>query len=159
MGTFKSNYQNAILILSCICFHIVLISAPDELHIEQPNAIYFDLPELMDKVLEEVYLWVYINPTNRRNVTQIFLYSLVHNTKDSEFPVKEFLRKKKRSSRGWQRFNVINQVEKWFEDPSCNKGLVVEAFEYRGRNVIVMPSSSDNDGYVSFIIYYLILCT
>jgi hypothetical protein len=38
-------------------------------------------------------------------------------------------------------------VEKWLEDPSSNKGLVVEAFEYRGRNVIVMPSPSDNDGY------------
>jgi hypothetical protein len=53
------------------------------------------------------------NRQHNGNVTQIYLYSLVHNTKDSEFPVKEFLRKKKRSSRGWQRFNVINQVEKW----------------------------------------------
>lgn len=119
---------------------------PESLNIEQPNAIYFEPPRATDKVIERALLWVYINPTAQQNVTQIVLYSLVHNTKHSEFPVKQFLSRKKRSTRGWQHFNILNEVEKWIENPSSNKGLVVEAFDGSGRNVVVLPSSGD-DGY------------
>lgn len=117
---------------------------PTELNIEQPNSIYFTLPDLVDKVLEKAFLWVYIDPS--QNVTQIYIYSLVKSSKNNDFIEKQFLSRKKRSSRGWQHFNILNEVEKWIEDPSRNKGLVVEALDDNGRNSIILPSAND-DGY------------
>lgn len=102
----------------------------------------------MDKVLEKAFLWVYIDPS--QNVTQIYIYSLVKSSKNNDFIEKQFLSRKKRSSRGWQHFNILNEVEKWIEDPSRNKGLVVEALDDNGRNSIILPSAND-DGYVSII--------
>ena len=133
-----------------------LFSAPHELHIEQPNAIYFDLPDLVDKVLEKALLWVYVNPSSEMNVTQVYVYSLVHRSKNGDFVEKQFIARKKRTSRGWQHFNIFNIVEKWIEEPSGNKGLVVEAFDENGMNVIVLPSQND-DGYVrvNCITYFL----
>lgn len=119
---------------------------PAELEVQHQNAIYFDIPDQTDKSLHKATLWVYVQPSANQNVTEIYVYMLVKRSKSSNTLEKQFLYRKKRTSRGWQHFNILNEVEKWVEDPNNNKGLVVEAEDEMGRNVIIMPSTND-DGY------------
>lgn len=146
---FSIFFVTTVIIGDTNLFVQYIFTAPEELGIQQPNAIYFDMPDQTDRSLQKATLWVYVTPSDQQHVTEIYLYTLVKRSKSSDTLIKQFLYRKKRTSRGWQQFNLLNEVEKWTEDPSYNRGLVVEAVDEQGRNVVVMPSSDDN-GYVSF---------
>lgn len=127
---------------------------PTSLGIEAPNAIYFDISHMEDRLVYQAHLWVYIEQRRQydlpQNVTEMFLYKLVSPGKRLGPPVKRFIKKRKKSiadTSGWHQFDITELVHSWVTDPSSNLGVVVEAFDVNNENLIVLPNGSSRSGY------------
>lgn len=72
---------------------------------------------------------------------------------------KQIIYKKKHHMKaaGWHHYNVMSEVERWKNRDDRNLGLVVEALDSEGRNMISLPDEAGrNDGYVSVWFNYRI---
>ena len=134
-------------------------TAPTSLGIQGPNAVYFNIPNMENRHVYQAHVWVYI--AQRRvyhlphNVSEMFLYKLVHPGKRSGSPVKMFMKKRKKSipeTSGWHKFDITDLANSWVSNPSSNLGIVLEAFDANNENLFVLSSGSTNSsGYVSLV--------
>ena len=83
----------------------------------------------------EVYLYV-IHPKAK-----------VHNVKKGPM---EYM---KTSTYGWQQFKFSKVVHHWINNPHSNRGVVVQALDDAGNNMVVYPSENADDNYVSSALY------
>lgn len=142
-----------------VCVYIILFTAPTSLGIQGPNAVYFNIPNMENRHVYQAHVWVYI--AQRRvynlphNVSEMFLYKLVHPGKRSGSPVKMFMKKRKKSipeTSGWHKFDITDLANSWVSNPSSNLGIVLEAFDANNENLFVLSSGSTNSsGYVSLV--------
>lgn len=117
---------------------------PDNLFIEDPNASFFSIPNMVGKTPYKAYLWIYIKPSDAisPNITEINLYALHPPEVQGDPPIRRRLQSKRRhfdNLVGWHHFNVISEVQRWSANPRNNHGVVIEALDLNGNNLVVLP--------------------
>ncbi|XP_069111530.1 growth/differentiation factor 8-like [Argopecten irradians] len=126
---------------------------PAEMDQQFPNTIYFDMQDSPEKETNKALLWVYISPDDiiDRNMTEIYVYTIDPPGKFSKVPTKREIGRRKRhymKASGWHHFDILDEVQKWTYRTHLNLGLVVEALDETGHNLVVLPPTfGDDDGY------------
>ncbi|KAL5006607.1 hypothetical protein ScPMuIL_015413 [Solemya velum] len=127
---------------------------PPELAQNISNVCYFDLPNYApDRRVQKALLWVYIRPVKhiQNTITEIFIYKIASPGKHGTKTFKSLVRHRKvhaHKTSGWHNFDVENIVHSWIRHPENNIGLVIEAFDHLGNNIIVTPPGEGKDeGY------------
>lgn len=122
-----------------------------------PGACYFDLPEsVTSRRIQDSSLWIYLRPDkhkkehhkNHKNVYEIYVYIIQPKAKPQHI-LKSPVRYKKTTSSGWFELKMAHIVHHWAKQPDQNRGVVIQAFDSEGRNVVVTPENTDEEQYVS----------
>lgn len=131
-----------------------LLTAPESFNINVPGGCYFDIAEsVTSRKVQDASLWIYIkktSPHKRVKPLEIHIYAIPHKAKP-EHILKGPVRYKKTMSYGWHEFKFSHIIHHWIRQPHGNNGLVIQAFDENGENVVVTPDANEKEDYVSRI--------
>lgn len=122
------------------------------------GACYFDLPEsVTSRHIQDSSLWIYLKPEEHRRhqrdkkkeVYEIYVYIIPGKFKQ-KYLLKSPVRYKKATSSGWFEMKMAHIVHHWAKQPDQNKGVIIQAYDSEGRNIVVTPDQKDEEKYVSF---------
>ena len=138
------------------CF--VYFTAPKELEVDLHGACHFDLPEsVTSRRIQDSSLWIYIQPKKHKKshhrkesktVYTVRVYVIQHKAKEPHL-LKGPVRYKKTSSSGWYELKMAHIVHHWARHPGQNRGVVIQAHDTDGNNVVVTPDDLGQEEFVS----------
>ena len=82
---------------------------------------------------------------------EMFLYVIPRKGKAQDL-FKGPKRYKKVTSYGWHEFRVSHIVHHWIKHPDSNKGVLIQALDKHGRNLVITPDNNSDETHVSIYI-------
>ena len=79
---------------------------------------------------------------------EMFLYVIPRKGKPQDL-FKGTKRYKKITFYGWHEFRVSHIVHHWIKHPDSNKGVLIQALDKHGRNLVVTPDNNPDETHVS----------
>lgn len=120
---------------------------PEKFKINFQDAVYFDLPEsVTSRKIRDATLWVYVEKPKDETYLpmEMFLYALPRKGKPQDI-FKGPKRYKKATTYGWHEIRVTHIVHHWIKHSDSNRGLLIQALDKHGRNLVVTPDKEPDE--------------
>lgn len=117
---------------------------PEKFKINFQGAVYFELPEsVTSRKIRDAKLWVYLEKPKEEihQHIEMFVYVIPRKGKPQDI-FKGPKRYKKTNTYGWHEIRVTHIVHHWIKHSDSNRGMLIQALDKHGRNLVV---TADND--------------
>ena len=131
-----------------------MLAAPEHLYTRHfDNTCYFSMSEeIIGAKITHAFLWFYVlHPVKATSSVVFMKVSRLGPPKDMRKTSKRMLwmQKSVEMSSGWKKVDISNTVRRWVKHPSSNYGLEIIATIVVENLIILPPTSTESDGYVS----------
>ena len=126
---------------------------PSKFGVHFQGAVYFDLPySVTSRKIREATLSVYVKkPAEEKDFPiEMFLYVIPRKGKPQDI-FKGPTRYKKVIKSGWHEFRVTHFVHQWIKHSKSNRGMLIQALDKHGRNLVVTPDKDKDEDHVSIV--------
>lgn len=120
---------------------------PEKFNINFQGGVFFDLPEsVTSRRVRDATLWVYLEKPRHEmhHPIEMFLYTIPRKGKPQDI-FKGPTRYKKTNTFGWHEIRVTHIVHQWIKHSDSNRGILIQALDKHGRNLVVTPDKDQDE--------------